>query len=176
MNKELIICVGCSGAGKSFWATQFIKDNPNYLRINRDDIRLTLVGDLDGYYQRKDLQFIEHKINLFEQYLFGTLINSEYNIIIDNTNLKQEYINKWIKQLEAVNTNKYSIKFKLFDIELNDAKARVMQRDFNYDSHEIILDDEEFNSIKEVFYIDKQYSDYQQIKQWIINNYKDKII
>lgn len=45
---NVIITVGISGSGKSTWSTNFIKENPKYLRLNRDDIRKTLVGDLDG--------------------------------------------------------------------------------------------------------------------------------
>ena len=68
MKSEVIINVGISGAGKSTWTTQFIKENPNYLRINRDDIRKTLVGDLNGYYERKDLNRIETSINFIEEF------------------------------------------------------------------------------------------------------------
>lgn len=166
MSKEVIICVGCSGAGKSSWAAQFIKDNPNYLRINRDDIRKTLVGDLDGYYQRKDLNSIELEINDIEEYLFNTIIGlHSKSVIIDNTNLKQSYINRWLKLIQNEEDYKLDFKFKLFDIELEEAINRVIIRDLP-----------EGKTIFDASYIDKQHSDYQQIKQWIINNYKDKII
>lgn len=171
MNKEIIICVGCSGAGKSSWTTQFIKDNPNYLRINRDSIRLTLVGDLDGYYQRKDLNSIEMLVNQVEESLFYKIYNNaEYNLILDNTHLKQSYINRWFKifeDYELATTERVNFKFKLFDIELEEAKDRVACRDFPID---IDLNDLALS------YIDKQYQDYQNIKAWLLNNYKDKII
>jgi predicted kinase len=168
--KTVIICVGISGSGKSTWTTNFIKENPSYLRINRDDIRKTLVGNLDDYYQIPDLKNIEKQINNLEEDIFNSLNWFDYNIIIDNTNLKQSYINRWIDYSQ--NTN-YSIKFKLFDISLEEAKRRVLDRDFNT----IYVKDEDISAYHDgVQYIDKQYSDYQQIKQWISNNYKDKIL
>lgn len=160
--KEIIICVGISGSGKSSWTTQFIKDNLNYLRINRDDIRRTLVGNLDGYYQRKDLNSIEKIINYTEENLIKSLEWGNYNIIIDNTNLKESYINKWFELTESLETT-FDFKFKLFDIALEKAKQRVCIRD-------------NFIFNKDVEYIDKQFEQYKQIKKFIETNYKDKII
>lgn len=51
--KKLIILVGISGSGKSTWATEYIQKNPDTLRINRDDIRKSLVGTLKNYYPRR---------------------------------------------------------------------------------------------------------------------------
>lgn len=174
MNKEIIICVGISGSGKSTWSTQFIKDNSNYLRINRDSIRLTLVGDLDGYYQRKDLNSIEMLVNQIEESLFYKIYNNaEYSLILDNTHLKESYINRWFKifeYYELATTERVNFKFRLFDIELVEAKYKVLQRDITAIS--MIYP----NEIKQLDYIDRQYSDYQQIKNYIETNYKDKII
>ena len=39
---KVIIFVGPSGAGKSTAAKQFIKENPSYVRVNRDDLRMML--------------------------------------------------------------------------------------------------------------------------------------
>jgi len=36
---KIIICVGIIAAGKSTWAREEVKKNPNTVRINRDDIR-----------------------------------------------------------------------------------------------------------------------------------------
>lgn len=34
-----MLTVGCSGSGKSTFAKEFIKYNPDYVEINRDNIR-----------------------------------------------------------------------------------------------------------------------------------------
>ena len=36
---EVIICRGIPASGKSTWAKQFINEHPNYIRVNKDDIR-----------------------------------------------------------------------------------------------------------------------------------------
>lgn len=185
MNKEVIITVGVSGSGKSSWSTQFIKDNPNYLRINRDSIRQTLVGDLDGYYQRQDLNKLELIVNDIESKLFISMLNSSKIPIIDNTNLKLEYVSKWINGVTAWNSESsefhdypliLDFKFKLFDIFLEDAKNRVLNRDFEgieYSSKgDLYLE----SCLEKVTYIEKQYLQYQEIKKYLETNYKDKII
>lgn len=160
--EEVIICVGISGSGKSSWTTNFVKNNENYYRVNRDSIRLSLIGTLDDYYQRKDLQYLENKIiEDVEAVIFERIWNGN-SIIVDNTNLKQSYINRWIKE-----AGPFPFRFKLFDVELEEAKDRIACRDFPID---IPLD------YPALDYINKQYKNYLLIKDWIIKNYKDKII
>lgn len=171
--KEVIICIGISGSGKSTWTTKFIKENSNYLRINRDDIRKTLVCNLDGYYQRRDLNTIETKVNHIEDFLFDNIWGINKYPIIDNTNLKQSYIYNWIFKVNEYNSQKaqglypdspiLDFKFKLFDISLEDAERRVAKR-------------ENMQTFEDLNYITKQFEQYKQIKQWILNNYNDKII
>lgn len=179
--KEVIICIGISGSGKSTWTTNFIKENSNYLRINRDDIRKTLVGNLDGYYQRRDLNDIEKIVSNLEDDLWKRIIEDRTNLslIIDNTNLNKNYIDKWIRWIEYYNGShsedeSINFKFKLFDIELNDSKKRVFIRE-QYIPGEISIEDS-ISKSTHLDYITKQSEQYKQIKQWILNNYKDKII
>ncbi len=165
MNNEILILIGISGSGKTTFATKFIKENLSYLRINRDDIRKTLVGNLDGYYQRNDLNNIEIEINALEYEMFDSLIY-KYKIIIDNTNLKQKYIYKW---LELCFENHIDFKFKLFDCDLREARKRVAEREqigrMFCDGNTELLD-----------YINKQYKDYQLIKKYILKTYPDNIL
>lgn len=161
---EIIICVGISGSGKSTWATNFIKEVSDYLRINRDDIRRVLVGSLDGYYKRGDLNYIERDVTRLEDEFYKHINTSGFSVIIDNTNLKQSYINKWINLSSALKLNSnLNVKFKLFDCSLEDAQRRVAKR-------------ENMQTFEDLNYIDKQFKDYQLIKEWITKNYKDKII
>ena len=44
---KIIFLVGMSGAGKSTYATKYINDNPDTIRVNRDDLRKTFVGTLE---------------------------------------------------------------------------------------------------------------------------------
>jgi predicted kinase len=161
MKKEIIILVGISGSGKTTFASNFMKENLNYLRVNRDDIRKTLVGNLNGYYQRKDLNELEQLVTELEESMSDVLLCND-NIIIDNTNLKQRYINKWIKYSQDTDIY-HNLKFKLFDISLEESQRRVCKR-------------ESLHNFEDLNYIEKQYNDYQEIKKWLISNYKDKII
>jgi len=172
--KEIIICIGISGSGKSTWTTNFIKENSNYLRINRDSIRLTLVGNLDGYYQRKDLNYIERDVTRLEDEFYKHLSLSGFNIIIDNTNLTEKYINRWINLSNCLKLDaRINLKFKLFDITLEEAKENVINREDYYTP--ALTPHYKYHQDK-VEYIDKQFEQYKQIKKFIEENYKDKII
>lgn len=170
---NVIICVGISGSGKSTWAKEFVKNNHNYLRVNRDDIRTTLVGNLDGYYQREDLRSLETIVSKIQYNIIDRLKHHDYNIIIDNTHLRREYIQFIIDYIGPA----HIIQFKLFDCDLNIAKNRVMERDIwkiaedKYGQNTHDLTDE-----PQVAYIDKQYEQYQSIKKWLLEVYPDKII
>ena len=173
MNK-LIILVGISGSGKSTFATSYIKENPNTLRINRDDIRKTLVGDLREYYQKSNLQQFEKIINNIEHEFFNNAIYNKFNLIIDNTNLKVDYIERWLNMITFKKCNNriiYNINFKLFDKELQYCKEDAYIRDYGEDNI-LCSYDKRF----EVQYIDKQYQQYQEIKKWLETNYKNQII
>lgn len=159
--RKIIILIGISGAGKSNWAINYIKENPNTIRINRDDIRKTLVGTLSGYYQRKDLNTLERMVSFGEEDIFNSGQWADYDIIVDNTNLKQSYINKFIELAQRTN---YTIHFKLFDIDLKEAKDRVFKRDFGPSEED------------KTAYIDKQFKQYQEIKKYILTQYKDWIL
>lgn len=156
---ELIICIGISGAGKSTWVKEFTKENLNYLRINRDDIRKTIVGDLKGYYKRPDIRGLEKIVSDVEEQLLLNYTMLNKSVILDNTNLNEQVLNKWIENSQKI---KYDIKFKLFDCDLHIAKTRVLWRD------DLLWE--------EIKYIEKQYELYQSIKKWILNNYKEYII
>jgi len=160
MKNEVIILVGVSGSGKTTWSTNYMKSFKNTLRINRDSIRQMLVGNLDGYYKRKDLDIIEMEVTCAEIDIADNLVLNAYDIILDNTNLKPSHIDRWCNYFEK---RGYSIKFKFFDIEsIAYCKKMVNQRDnLTY---------------TQLDYIDKQFQQYQNIKNYIETKYKDNIL
>lgn len=174
---NVIILVGISGSGKSTWAKEFVKNDLNYLRVNRDDIRTTLVGNLNGYYNRKDLNKIEHIVTGIQEDYCSTILGWQYNVILDNTNLKREYIKFLLHEQSSIGY--CPVQFKLFDCDLETAKNRVIRRDFyNRYEDQITLDTDDIDLSKspEVDYIDKQYEQYNSIKKWLLEVYPDKII
>lgn len=165
---KIIICVGISGSGKSSWSTQFIKDNNNYLRINRDDIRRVLVGDLVSYYTREDVNSLEGIVSSIQNQFIDRIKYKDYNLVIDNTHLRREYIQFIIDYIGPAHT----VQFKLFDCDLLEAKNRVATRD----NYPLSFDENHVTTCKYVDYIDKQYQQYQSIKKWILETYPDNII
>ncbi len=102
--QEIKLLVGCSGQGKSTYAIQYIKDNPNFYRVNRDDIRKQLVGTLDGYYLRKDSKFLENRVTEIQHQNTRILLQNGSNIIIDNCHLSQKYIDEVIRKYNHMAT------------------------------------------------------------------------
>jgi len=163
MKKQVIINVGVSGSGKTTWSTDYIKKNPNTLRINRDDIRKTLVGDLTGYYKRKDLISIENLVTEIEQTLLEKTLYYDNNVIIDNTHLQVKYINKIVSTLDYINKT-IEVKFKIFDeADSSVLKERVANRD-------------DLDLVNDTTYIDKQIKQLNPIIQYIKENYPDQIL
>lgn len=178
--KEIIICVSPSGCGKSTYANHLVKTNNNFLKINRDDIRKTLVGNMDGYYTREDFNELEGLVNQLELNFATRLVISGKSIVIDNTHLVQKYITRWTNLFETdnfFNHREYKIKFKLFECDLMVAKNRVWERDYLKTPEDFLGQD--YNDTldePQLLYIDKQFKQYQEVKKWLLENYKDDII
>jgi predicted kinase len=118
------ILVGIPCSGKSTWTKEyeheqeFVLGRPLYI-ISRDKYRYLAFGP--NYKQNKtDENFITvHSNRMLEKY---TLL--EYDIIIDNTHCKQEYIDEVIAKIPEG----YEIEIKYFDIPLWKAKIRNILR------------------------------------------------
>ncbi len=116
---EILILIGIPGSGKSTWAKDFVRNNSDWIRVNRDDFRDML----------KTSQTCENKIEDMITGLVSDVISSslsrKLNVIVDNTNLKIKYINAIIEEF------KYSanINYRVFDI----SKDKAIERDRNRD-------------------------------------------
>lgn len=188
---NILFLIAPSGFGKSEYTKIYCKEHPNTIVVNRDSIRASLFSTLEGYYQSADVKIREELVTQICDTIFLKALFNGYDVIVDNTNLKWEYIEKFIKIYERLYyfyTKKvYQIQFKLFDVELSEAKQRVLRRDYGYvkkDDNKVMLVWEEnnqeisydVNNLSEVKYIDKQFLDYLKIKELILNNFKDKIL
>ena len=144
MNK-IIVTVGISNSGKSTWATQFIRENPDYVRVNRDSIREELCGKIGQEYYQSDRLELEKIIGTILDEQIRLLLSKGLNVIVDNTHLAKKYIMAYFEnyQLEA------EIELKFFDIDLNEAIRRVRLRD----GQDI-----------DTTYLEKQYKEYQKIR------------
>ena len=116
---EILVLIGIPASGKSTWAKDFARRNPDWARVNRDDFRLML----------KNAQVCDPKIedmitDLTKETIRKCLMR-KLNVIVDNTNLKLKYINEIVEEF------KYSanINFRVFDISLDKAIERDEQRE-----------------------------------------------
>lgn len=165
---DIIITCGISGSGKTTWAIEWIKNNPTYLAANRDSFRAALLKSATDFYKRKDVYALESIVTALHETTLQHAEAEGYNIIADNTNLTQKAINQYINH---VGCRSFSI--KLFDCDLEQAKKRVMVRDY---SQLINSREHKYWQEPQVAYIEKQFNQYQQIKQYILNTFPDKLI
>ena len=165
----MVAIMGSSGSGKSTFSISFLKNTSEFIRCNRDDIRRVLIGDLIDYYKRRDLNGFEKLVSTIMYFIIDTAISKGKSLIIDNTNLKIKDLNNLLKQFD---NSDYNINFKLFDCDLLEAKNRVANRD----NYPLSFNENHVTICKHVDYIDKQYQQYNDIKEYILKTYPDKII
>lgn len=186
MKQKVIVCVGISGSGKSTFTKEYIKDNPHTLVCNRDSLRKSIFPDQVDWFKRKDIGAVENIVTLLQDAMFTESLDAGYDLIFDNTNLNEHLLRGL---LFKVNFYPVDVSFKIFDTPKDKCKSNVLCRDFGYP---LIWNTEENDyskdkvfkfgksdiiySFSEVKYIDKQFENFQKIKTWLNENYKDKII
>jgi predicted kinase len=117
-NLKIRILIGVPGSGKSTWAKDFVKSHDNWTRVSRDDFRDML----------KNSGVVENKVeNIINELVDATIEQSllkKMNVIVDNTNLKEKYIQTIIEKF------KYSadIEYQVFDVSLDKAIERDRNR------------------------------------------------
>ena len=146
-NRKIILCIGIPASGKSTWSSDYVRRNPDWVRVNRDDFRKML----------KNEQVCEPKIEDMVTDLMKATITKclmrKLNVIIDNTNLKQKYINDFIE------TFKYDadIDYRVFDISIDKAIERDNNRDAKvgegvikkmYKDFKVLMDSFDFQPVK----------------------------
>ncbi len=88
------ILQGLPGSGKSTFAKEFCEKNPDWVRINRDDLR-----NMRGkYWLPKD----EDLITTWERSLIKEAIKHDKNVVIDSTNLNPGHLDSLKMWLENV--------------------------------------------------------------------------
>lgn len=118
--KKIKIVVGLSGSGKSTWAKEFCKNNPEWLRINRDDIRKSMLTvSLNEYHQWETAAKYRIEKLVTEQHnqLMTNALRDNWHVVLDNTHLKQSYINEY-KKILTENFESFEISYQLMDVPL----------------------------------------------------------
>lgn len=133
------ILIGIPGSGKSTWSSDFVQKNSGWIRVGRDDFRFMFKNQ--GFCENKVEGFITDVVN---KTILDALARG-FNVIIDNTNLKESYINDFIKLV----INIAKVEFMIFDISLDKAIERDKNRERTvgeevinrmYKSYKILVD------------------------------------
>lgn len=119
MKKQAIFTIGISCAGKSIWAEEFVKSNPDYVIIERDKIRKSILID-KGLYKEGFLWKLwnfknEKEVDVIVDEQIQDAVKNNKNIIFSNTNLNKKYLDRNI--------------LKMFDLGYN-CEAKYMSVDF----------------------------------------------
>ena len=131
--QHLLILIGISGSGKSTFAKQFVRDNPTYLRLNRDDLRRSLLSVPLGEFwtwDEKPKYRIERLVTAMLESALKTALDSGWNVVLDNTHLRQKTISEILKDAESQASAKQplEVSFQLIDVPLETAIERDRQR------------------------------------------------
>lgn len=123
---QAILTVGISSSGKSTWSEQFVIDNPDWVNINRDDVRFTLFSDgVRDWGKYKFSKGNENRVTeVCNQKIYDAAAELK-DIIISDTNLNSNTRNRLTEILYDLG---YEVSFKVFDISFEEACKRNNQR------------------------------------------------
>lgn len=127
--QQILILTGISGSGKSTFAKKFCNENTNWLRVNRDELRKSLITNTLNDYWRADNNYnqrIESLVNELQKTAIQNALKRKWNLLIDNTHLKLSYINQLVK---LFNGFEVEIQFKLIETSLEESIIRDQNRD-----------------------------------------------
>ena len=128
MMNKIVLVLGISGSGKTYWAKQWAEEDPEHrIRLNYDDIRCMF-----GKYWVPDKR--EQLVKDTFMYALRQAMYMGYDIVVDNmSNLNPKHIKEYI---DLVNENnsfeespKYEIEFKWFDTPVEVCIERDSKRE-----------------------------------------------
>lgn len=117
---SILLVRGIPASGKSTYAKQYVKDNPEWVRVSRDDIRRMLFVTPDHSWEQEKL------VTAFEVQSVEAAIKGGKSVIIDAMNLRARYIREWGKVAARLNVDLFSADFP---ITLEEAIARDAARE-----------------------------------------------
>lgn len=86
---KIILTRGLPASGKSTWAKEFVRFNPNTVRVSRDDLRSQMYPESDY----RDID--EDLITEAETALVRAALRQGKTVVVDAMHLQQRYINRW---------------------------------------------------------------------------------
>lgn len=91
--QEIIFLKGLPASGKTTWAIKFCQDNPNYRRINKDDIREELSQQLGESFKWN--KKFEEVVLAIQRKRGLNFLSNKFSIIVDDTNFSPKHEEYW---------------------------------------------------------------------------------
>lgn len=119
--KKMLILRGAPGAGKSTWAKSFVQSNPDYKRVNRDELRWMTDGP--EVFDRSSGPLVTKVQTL----AIRTIIEEGHNVVVDNTHL----VLNDVKALHilAQDIGDIEVSEKCFTTHIDECKKRNLTRE-----------------------------------------------
>ena len=161
---KAIITIGVSASGKTTWANAFVKENPEYFIVCRDDLR-------KEYYEKthSNEKFSwkvwnmkwEKKITAMVWDSIGRHAEAGNDIIIADTNLNKDRLKNLKSSLEELGYS--DIEIKEFTISFEEACKRDALRENGVGFQVIAKQFEQLNKIKKRQYVQNDLKEYAVI-------------
>lgn len=125
---KVILTIGISNCGKSTWSKEFIKKNPMFTEINRDDLRIAFFcdGKRSLYNDYKFSKEKEGMVTEVAKTRAEFAIGNGQGIIISDTNLNAKTRNFWKKFAKEKGV---PYEEQIFDVPLQVCTGRNVKRD-----------------------------------------------
>lgn len=148
-NRIIRIYIGIPGSGKSTHAKEYVLNNPDWVRVCRDEFRYAL----------KNQSFCDPKIeDLITKLVIDTTrsaLNKKLNVILDATHVRAKYIQALIEEFKY----EADIDYQIFDISVKKAVERDNAREKKvgeaviksmYENYKVLADSFHFQPHKKI--------------------------
>ena len=129
LSRKIKFCVGLPASGKTQWSKKFCIDNPDWVRVSRDDLR-----NMRGIYW---LPKQEDMITEFEQMTTAIALASGKNVIIDATNLHKTRRGEFVERVKQMLSDSYLY----YRASMNNIQIEIEEQRFDISIEECIRRD-----------------------------------
>ena len=132
MKQKIIFLKGLPASGKSTWSKQYCIDNPEFVRINKDELRIQIGSPTYS-------STIENGIIGIQREMGNLILKIGKSLIVDDTNFAKKHEEYW-RMVADMNSVDFEIKFfdnMVFSIQLtgkngNDAYVATLVNEIRY--------------------------------------------
>lgn len=114
----LIATQGLQGSGKSTWAKEYLRTNPNYYRVNGDETRLMA-------YNSRWSPRLEKGIQVIQESAVRGLLAAGFNVIWDNMNLSRSAVDRVERVAESTGAH---LIWQKFNTDIDECIRRDKKR------------------------------------------------